>query len=50
MLDGYLAPITAGSFADLVQRGFYNGLPLSIAVDELPLPLVESGVRTYVDR
>jgi len=25
-LDGYSAPITAGNFADLVQRGFYNGL------------------------
>lgn len=26
-LDGYSAPITAGNFADLVQRGFYDGLP-----------------------
>jgi Peptidyl-prolyl cis-trans isomerase (rotamase) - cyclophilin family len=25
-LDGYSAPITAGNFADLVQRGFYDGL------------------------
>lgn len=24
--DGYSAPITAGNFVDLVQRGFYNGL------------------------
>jgi peptidylprolyl isomerase len=26
VLDGYSAPITAGNFVDLVQRGFYNGL------------------------
>ncbi|MEM9511459.1 MAG: peptidylprolyl isomerase [Cyanobacteria bacterium P01_E01_bin.48] len=25
VLDGYNAPITAGNFADLVQKGFYNG-------------------------
>lgn len=28
VIDGYAAPITAGSFIDLVQRGFYNGLPI----------------------
>ena len=27
MVDGYAAPVTAGNFVDLVQRGFYNGLP-----------------------
>lgn len=27
ILDGYSAPVTAGNFVDLVQRGFYNGLP-----------------------
>ena len=26
--DGFAAPITAGNFVDLVQRGFYNGLPI----------------------
>lgn len=26
VLDGYSAPVTAGNFVDLVQRGFYNGL------------------------
>ena len=26
VLDGYSAPVTAGNFADLVQRGFYDGL------------------------
>ncbi len=25
-LDGYSSPLTAGNFADLVQRGFYDGL------------------------
>eukprot|EP00302_Diacronema_sp_CCMP2436_P000724 CAMPEP_0179855228 /NCGR_PEP_ID=MMETSP0982-20121206/10399_1 /TAXON_ID=483367 /ORGANISM="non described non described, Strain CCMP 2436" /LENGTH=577 /DNA_ID=CAMNT_0021741255 /DNA_START=41 /DNA_END=1774 /DNA_ORIENTATION=- len=28
ILDGYSAPISAGNFADLALRGFYNGLPL----------------------
>lgn len=27
VVDGYSAPITAGNFIDLVQRGFYDGLP-----------------------
>ncbi|MGF1537254.1 MAG: peptidylprolyl isomerase [Elainellaceae cyanobacterium] len=27
-VDGYNAPITAGNFIDLVQRGFYDGLPV----------------------
>ncbi|WYM03549.2 MAG: peptidylprolyl isomerase [Gloeotrichia echinulata CP02] len=26
VLDGYSAPVTAGNFVDLVQRGFYNGI------------------------
>lgn len=26
VVDGYSAPVTAGNFIDLVQRGFYNGL------------------------
>lgn len=26
VLDGYNAPVTAGNFLDLVQRGFYDGL------------------------
>ncbi len=25
--DGYSAPVTAGNFIDLVERGFYDGLP-----------------------
>lgn len=27
IVDGYSAPINGGNFVDLVQRGFYNGLP-----------------------
>jgi peptidylprolyl isomerase len=29
VVDGYSAPVTAGNFIDLVQRGFYNGLPFT---------------------
>ena len=25
VIDGYTAPVTAGNFVDLVQKGFYNG-------------------------
>ncbi len=32
-LDGYSAPITAGNFADLVQRGFYDGLSIDRVED-----------------
>lgn len=32
-IDGYSAPVTAGNFIDLVQRGFYNGLPFTRAED-----------------
>ncbi|MEG4147340.1 peptidylprolyl isomerase [Microcoleus sp. Pol12B5] len=27
VLDGYSAPVTAGNFVDLVDQGFYDGLP-----------------------
>jgi peptidylprolyl isomerase len=27
VVDGYSAPVSGGNFIDLVQRGFYNGLP-----------------------
>ncbi|MEO1560187.1 MAG: peptidylprolyl isomerase, partial [Cyanobacteria bacterium J06632_19] len=33
VLDGYSAPVTAGNFVDLVQRGFYNGLEFLRAED-----------------
>ncbi|MGC9505310.1 peptidylprolyl isomerase [Baaleninema sp.] len=29
--DGYNAPVTAGNFVDLVDRGFYDGLPFTRA-------------------
>jgi peptidylprolyl isomerase len=33
VVDGYSAPVTAGNFIDLVQRGFYNGLQFNRAED-----------------
>ena len=33
VVDGYNAPITAGAFVDLVQKGFYDGLPFTRAED-----------------
>lgn len=33
VVDGYNAPLTAGAFVDLVQRGFYNDLPFIRAED-----------------
>ncbi len=29
VIDGYNAPITAGNFVDLVQKGFYNNRPIT---------------------
>jgi peptidylprolyl isomerase len=37
VLDGYSAPITAGNFVDLVQRGFYNGLTFTRAEESYVL-------------
>ncbi|AFY74007.1 peptidyl-prolyl cis-trans isomerase (rotamase) - cyclophilin family [Synechococcus sp. PCC 7502] len=34
VLDGYNAPVNAGQFADLVQRGFYDGLSFNRADDD----------------
>lgn len=34
VVDGYSAPVTAGNFVDLVQRGFYDGLTIT-RMDEL---------------
>ena len=28
VLDGYNAPVTAGQFADLINLGFYNKMPI----------------------
>lgn len=33
VVDGYSAPVSAGNFVDLVQRGFYDGLPFIRAED-----------------
>ncbi|NEO45521.1 MAG: peptidylprolyl isomerase [Moorea sp. SIO4A3] len=33
VVDGYNAPVTAGNFVDLVQRGFYDGLTFNRAED-----------------
>jgi len=33
VVDGYNAPLTAGAFVDLVQKGFYNKLPFIRAED-----------------
>ncbi|OUC15021.1 MAG: peptidylprolyl isomerase [Alkalinema sp. CACIAM 70d] len=33
VLDGYSAPVTAGNFVDLVQRGFYNNLSFTRSED-----------------
>lgn len=37
VVDGYNAPITAGNFVDLVQRGFYDGLEFTRAEDNYVL-------------
>ncbi len=36
-VDGYSAPVTAGNFVDLVQRGFYDDLPFVRAEDSYVL-------------
>jgi peptidylprolyl isomerase len=33
VVDGYSAPVSAGNFVDLVQRGFYNKMPFARAED-----------------
>lgn len=34
IVDGYNAPVNAGNFVDLVQRGFYDGLPFLRSEDD----------------
>ncbi|BFM40992.1 peptidylprolyl isomerase [Synechocystis sp. LKSZ1] len=41
-IDGKNAPVTAGNFVDLVERGFYNGLSFHRVVRE-PQPFVVQG-------
>ncbi|KAG0592300.1 hypothetical protein KC19_1G240500, partial [Ceratodon purpureus] len=57
VLDGYSAPLTAGNFADMIQRGVYNGVQLRTteqavlsdtenlagAGRELPIEILPSG-------
>lgn len=37
VVDGYSAPVTAGNFVDLVQRGFYDGMVFTRAEDNYVL-------------
>ncbi len=39
VVDGYSAPVTAGNFVDLVNRGFYNGLQFTRAEDSYVLQI-----------
>ena len=39
VVDGYSAPVTAGNFVDLVQRGFYDGLEFIRAEDSYVLQI-----------
>ncbi len=52
VVDGYNAPLTAGAFIDLVQRGFYDGLPFIRAEDFYVLQTgdPEGPADGYVDR
>ncbi len=43
VVDGYSAPITAGNFVDLVQRGFYNNLPFSNPEDDFVVQTGDPG-------
>lgn len=51
VVDGYNAPLTAGAFVDLVQRGFYDGLPFTRAEDFYVLQTgdPEGPAQGYVD-
>ncbi len=37
VVDGYNSPVTAGNFVDLVEKGFYDGLPFIRAEDNYVL-------------
>ncbi len=37
VIDGFSAPVTGGNFVDLVQRGFYDGMPFIRAEDNYVL-------------
>ncbi len=39
VVDGYNAPVTAGNFVDLVQRGFYSNMPFTRAENDYVLQM-----------
>ncbi|MGF1602901.1 MAG: peptidylprolyl isomerase [Thermosynechococcaceae cyanobacterium] len=43
VVDGYSAPVTAGNFVDLVQRGFYRDLPFTRAEESYVLQTGDPG-------
>ncbi len=51
VVDGYSAPITAGNFVDLVQRGFYRDLPFTRAEESYVLQSgdPEGAIDGFVD-
>ena len=51
VVDGYNAPLTAGAFVDLVQKGFYDGLPFTRAEDFYVLQTgdPEGPAQGYID-
>jgi len=51
VVDGYNAPLTAGAFVDLAQKGFYDGLPFTRAEDFYVLQTgdPEGPAEGYVD-
>ncbi len=51
VVDGYNAPVTAGNFVDLVEKGFYDGLPFIRAEDNYILQTGDpAGVEEgYID-
>jgi peptidylprolyl isomerase len=48
VVDGYSAPVTAGNFVDLVQRGFYNGLEFIRAEESYVLQIGDPQVQKKV--
>jgi len=52
IIDGYTAPVTAGNFVDLVQRGYYNGMHIQRSdgfVVQMGDPSKESGGQEKIN-
>ena len=55
VVDGYNAPVTAGNFVDLVQRGFYDGMAIQradgfvVQTGDPDGPVRLPGLRSWVD-